>query len=54
MVFLFIRLHGIERLVSTALEQGFFFFLKNNLFPVFSRIRVKLHFPIESPIPYFH
>ena len=34
MVFLFIRLHGIERLVSTALEQGFFFFFeKTTSFP---------------------
>ena len=33
MVFLFIRLHGIERLVSTALEQGFFFFEKTTSFP---------------------
>ena len=33
MVFLFIRLHGIERLVSTALEQGFFFFEKTTSLP---------------------
>ena len=31
-----------------------FFFWKNNLFRLFSRIWIKRHFQVENPISYFH